>query len=363
MDIIKKLGLILLTPLFVILLFATALDIGFVRSATHPATVKRLVAESGIYSSVVPSLLQKPQIITTQYGNISTSDPEIKQVANSVLSPIFIQQNAEMAIDNTYDWLDGKIAEPNFKIDLNGTKTLFANRIADVAQKRLSKLPRCTLAQSRAIAQSGQYDAFNATCLPVGVSPTSVAEQIKTSLVNQKEFLKETNISPADIKNGNNNQSVFNDQLKDAPKQYQHLKKTPLILSLLTILTGVGIVFLSSTWLKGLKHAGIILLVVGLLMLVFAWGLNKGVSSQVVTKIKIDNAQMQKDVRLLIIDITQLVDKNYWVFGGLYTILGGAGIATAIIMNRNRDAVLLTSKESTPEDKGASDEPKRAKKD
>jgi hypothetical protein len=337
MDILKKLGLIVLTPLFVFLLFATALDIGFVRSATHPVTVKRLVAESGIYSSVVPSLLQKPQVITTQYGNISTADPEIKQVANEVLSPVFIRQNTEMAIDNTYDWLDGKIAEPNFKIDLAGTKTLFANRIADVAQKRLSSLPACTPAQSRAITQSGQYDAFNATCLPVGTSPSGVAEQVKTSLVSQKVFLEDTNILAADIKNDNNNQSVFSGKFKDAPKQYQNLKKTPLVLSLLTILSGVGIVFLSSTWLKGLKHVGIILLVVGLLMLVFAWGLNKGVSSQVVPKIKIDNALMQKNVRLLIIDITQLVDKNYWIFGGLYTILGVASFGVVRFKSKSVD--------------------------
>src|SRR5665213_3776080 len=107
MDILKKLALGVLSPLFIVLLFATAFDIGFVRTATHPVTVKKLVAESGIYDSVVPSVLQQTKSIQTDVGTISASDPAIQKAANAAISPQFVKQNTETAIDSVYKWLDG----------------------------------------------------------------------------------------------------------------------------------------------------------------------------------------------------------------------------------------------------------------
>jgi hypothetical protein len=336
MLIAKRIGLAVLSPLFILLLFATAFDIGFARTATHPATVKRLVAESGIYGSVVPSLLQQTKTISTSYGTVSTTDPVIAKAANSALSPPFIQQNTEMAIDNVYDWLNGKIAQPNFKIDLSGSKTLFANKVTDAVEARLSSLPACSAAQSRAIARSGQFDTFSASCSPVGTDPDAIAGQLKSALLSQQDFLSNTVIDPSRVKNGGSSQSVFNGQLKDAPKQYQRLKKTPVILSLLTILSGIGIVFLSRSWQVGLRRVGISLLIIGLVMLILAWTINRTVSTKIAPKIKVDNTVLQADIRNLVTDLSRQIDKNYWVFGGLYTLLGAAAIGGAEFYRRRQ---------------------------
>jgi hypothetical protein len=335
MPTLKKIGLAVLSPLFVFLLFATAFDIGFMRTASHPAKVKKLVSESGVYNAVVPNVLQQAKSISTSYGDIPVSDPAIQKAANVALSPRFIQQNTEMAIDNVYSWLDGKIAQPNFQIDLSGSKTLFANNIADELQKRLAALPPCTLAQSRAIAAAGSFDAYSAACLPRGVSTATVAEQIRASLVSQKGFLQDPSIGAANIKNGSSGQSVFDQaSVKNIPKQYQRAKKSPFILSLLTILAGAGIVFLSSTWQKGLRHIGINLVIIGLVMLLFSWALNRTVSKNITPKIKIDNAVLQQDIRSLVTDVAQEVDKNYWFFGGLYAAAGAVCIAVPAILAR-----------------------------
>ena len=334
MPILKKILLGILSPLFIILLFATAFDVGFTHTATNPATVKRLISDSGIYHSVVPAVLQQTKSISTAYGAVLATDPSIQSAANSALPPLFIQQNTEMVIDNTYDWLNGKIAEPDFKIDLSGSKTLFANKIADTVQGRLSSLPACSRSQSLATAQSGQIDAFNITCLPIGVSPVTVAEQVRASLAGQQDFLSNTTVTAADIKNNGSNQSIFTNQLKNAPVQYQRAKKTPALLILLTILAGAGIVFLSRTWQTGLRHIGINLVIVGVLMLVFSWALNRIVSTKVVPKIKVNNLVLQQDIHNLATDLVQQIDKNYWYFGSIYSVLGAGAIAGAEIFRR-----------------------------
>src|SRR3982751_1953242 len=107
MNVFRKISLGVLSFLFVSLLFITAFDVGFVRTATHPATVKKLVAESGIYDTAVTSLLQQAKSINTDVGTVSGSDPTIVKAANQTITPQFIKQNAEMTIDSVYGWLDG----------------------------------------------------------------------------------------------------------------------------------------------------------------------------------------------------------------------------------------------------------------
>jgi hypothetical protein len=359
MDILKKIALGVLSPLFIVLLFATAFDIGFVRTATHPGTVKKLVAESGIYDSVIPSVLQQTKSIQTDVGTISASDPAIQKAANAAISPQFVKQNTERAIDSVYRWLDGTIAQPDFKIDLSGAKTSFADTVATTVSQRLSSLPACTTAQSVALTAGGQFDAINTPCLPRGVTPEAAAAQVKDGIVGSKDFLDQTNLSAANIKNGGSNQSVFSNQLKQVPKQYQRAKKTPIILSLLTVLSGAGIVFLSSTRRKGLRHIGLNLVVVGVLMLAFSYGLNRTVSTKITPNIKVDNAILQADIRNLATGLTQQIDKNYWFFGGLYTVLGAGGITAAAVFGRRAKPARAAAGRAAPE---TEDTPKPPKK-
>jgi len=333
MNVLRKLALGILSPLFIFLLFATAFDIGFVQTATHPATVKKLVAESGVYDSIVPNLLQQTKNIQTSVGTLSTSDPRVQKAANSLASPKDVQQQTEAAIDSIYQWLDGGTAQPNFKIGLADSSS-FANSVASAVGQQVSTLPTCSTAQSLAITQGGQFDALNATCLPRGVTVQSVTDQVKSSIAGQPDLLNNVSVSSADVKSSGDSQSVFTGKLKTAPKQYQRAKKTPLILSILTILTGIGIVFLSKTWQTGLRHIGINLVVVGLIMLAFSWAFNRTVSTKVVPKIELDNVVLQQDIRNLVTDISQQIDKNYWFFGVLYSVIGAGAATTAEIFRR-----------------------------
>jgi hypothetical protein len=330
MDILKKIGLLLLSPLFIFLLFITALDVGFVRTATHPQTVKDLVAKSGVYDSIVPNLLQQNGTIPTPLGDISTADSQIKSAITSAIPPAAVQRQTDAAIDSIYAWLDGKTAQPNISVGLASQKSQFSDSITSVIEQRLQSLPVCSNTQSLAIARSGSFDALSATCLPRGITPSATAQTVKTALLNS-DYLSKANINAADIKDSTG-QSVFQTKFKDAPNRYQQFKKTPFILAILTILTGAGVVLLSSSWQKGLRHVGITVLLAGLFMLLFAWGLNKAID-QNLPKLNIDNAVMEQTVNKLVKQVAGQITNNYtflgWVYAGTGVIVVGTGFYLA----------------------------------
>ena len=329
MTILRRIFLSLLSPFFIFLLFATAFDVGFVRTATHPATVKKLVADSGIYNTVVSSSLQQLKSINTSAGTIDSNNPLVQKAANQAVTPMYVQQQAESAIDNVYQWLNGDVAQPNFKIDLNAQKDQFAKNAASSLQQQLAGLPRCTTA-----AQIQSYNVLNATCLPPGVTAQNVSSQIQSDLSNS-DFLSQANISTANIQNDKTGKSVFDQpNVQNIPKKYQLAKKTPFILTVLLVLTGLGVIFLSKTWQIGLRHVGINLVVIGVLMLALSYFLPRVVSTQVAPKLHLNSADLKLDLNKVVNDVAQQIDKNYWFFGGLYTIVGAGAIVGSEIHRR-----------------------------
>lgn len=331
MDILKKAGLVLLSPVFTFLLFATALDVGFVRTATHPQAVKDLVAESGIYKTIVPNLLQQNKTIPTPVGNITTDDPQIKQAVDKAIPPQSVQRQTDAAIDDVYAWLDGKTQQPDFSFGLSDQKDQFADGVAAAVSQRLQNLPACSTAQSLAIARSGSFDAVNASCLPRGVTPDAAAQTVKSAVLNS-DYLSKANINASDIKDSTG-RSVFQTKLKDAPNRYRLLKKTPFILTALTILAGIAIIFLSATWRKGLRHVGITVLFAGLIMLLFAWGVNKAVNESL-PNLHINNAVLDQSVNNLVKEVARKITGNYTFFGWLYAAIGITAAAAGFYLVR-----------------------------
>ena len=349
--------MLIITPLFPLLLFATAFDWGIVKTVGHPPAVKQIASESGIYDSLIPSLLTKVKQVDTSLGSLSATDPAVSTAANQAFSPKYIQSSTETIIDSVYAWLDGKTAEPNFSLDLSAPKTNFADSLASQFQQKAASLPKCTSAVSAA-----SFNISSASCLPAGITPASVGQTIKDDVAGGKGFIDNTVISANSVKGSNSNQSIFEGQLKSFPSRYQLIKKTPTILAILTLAAASSIFFLSPNHRKGLRHLGITLLVVGLLMLVFSWGLNKGVSTQLTPKITInDNPVMTTKVRALVTDIAQRVDKNYWAFGAVYSVLGAAAIAAPMIIRKRTPRAATTSAGVTAAD-GVSEPPKTESK-
>jgi hypothetical protein len=349
MDFVRKALLVLLTPLLPVLLFAIALDFGILRVVGSPAPVKHVLADSGIYNSVVSNALSQAQKSTGDSNGVSLENLQVKKAAESSFSPQVVQQSSEKVIDGIYNWLDGKTSQPNFNVNLTSVKASFAEKVGEAAKNNAATLPPC----APGVTPSSD-DPFNASCLPRGVTPAQVGEQAKNEVLNAQGFLEHPNITASSIQGSNSNQDVFNNQLKDAPKQYQRVKKTPFILIILSALIIAAIIFLNTSKRKGLRHVGIVLLATGIFMLLFAWGLNRVVTHSVIPKMRFDNEVLQSSVRKLATNLTHSIDQNYWIFGGVYTILGlltGSGAMFINKGNKNTAPVAAKPADSAPASK------------
>ncbi len=329
MNILRKTSLVLLVSLLSLFLFTFAIDTGIIKTAGSSAPIKKILSDSGIYSSVVSGLLDQAKTSGgDQGGGISLTDPSVKQSAENIFTPQFLQQNTEKILDSVFVWLNGKTVMPDFQIDLSGIKSQFAVEIGKLAEQQAASLPACTT------TPSGSFDAFTATCLPRNLTAAQAGTLAQNDINSGQGFLKDPIITASSVKVSGSNQSIFVDQLTNMPKVYQKVKATPVILGILSLLTALGVVFLSASRTKGLRRVGITLLAIGILLLILAWGLNWGVNQKALPELDMDNKVLQEKVRTLVSDITSTVDKTYWIFGGVYAGLGVLAIAGSMFISR-----------------------------
>ena len=337
MNILRKLSLVLLAAILPFLLLILAFDYWVINTVSHPATVKKIIADSGAYTNLIPSALDQASNNSGGSGSVSLSDPAVKSAAEQVFSPQFLRQSTENILDGVYNWLDGKVPQPDFRIDLSGKKADFAALVAAHASQVASGLPRCSLAQSEALSRQGNdFDVFGAKCLPPATTPASVSADIKKNLSSNKDFLKDPVITAGSLKDKKANRSVFEDQkIKKLPSFYQSAKKTPFVISFLVLLILIGILFLSSSRRRGFRRIGIALLVVGLIMLIFAYGVGRIDTNRLVPdKNSLSNQTVVEDARRAARDVLGLLRGNYWFFGGLYAALGAAAILASVYWKR-----------------------------
>ncbi len=332
MNIVRKMLVVFLAGLLPIFLLVLAIDVGILRTAGSSAPVKKVLADSGIYDSVVPAALdQAKNSAGDSGGGISLSSPAIKTAAENTITPAYLQQNTEKVLDSVYAWLDGKTATPDFSIDVSSIKATFAAEAGKAAVAQATSLPKCTTIQS-----ISSFDPFNATCLPAGVTPAQAGAIVQNDIASGQGFLKDPVITADNVKYNGHTQSAFSDQFKDAPKAYQNVKKSPIVLAILSLLAIAGIVFLSASRRKGLRRVGIILVIIGVILLAFAWGLNYGVNQKALPRLNLDNKVLQDKVTTLTKDLTQNLDKTYYVLGGIYAALGILAIGVPMFVHRGK---------------------------
>ena len=325
--------LVFLGALLPFFLFALAIDTGIIRTAGSSGNIKKILADSDIYSSIISSTLDQAKTSGGEGEGISLTDPNIKAVAEKTFTPQFLQENTEKVLDSVFLWLDGKTTIPDFKLDLSGLKDTFANETAKAAEARAVTLPVCPTGLS---GSADSYEPFSASCLPRGMTPASVAAQIQNSLSKGEGFLEDPIITADTIKLSGSGQSVFADQLKGIPNYYQQVKKTPIYLAVLSLLIALAIVFLSTSRTRGLHRVGITLTTVGILLLIFAYALDWGINKKLLPQMNLENKVLQEKLKTLASDITANVDKTYYTFGGIYTGLGVLAIGLPLFIHKRR---------------------------
>lgn len=313
----------------VFFLITTATDTSIVRVVGSPEPLKKILNDSGVYNSVVPSMLNDAKQISGDNGKISLKDPAVQAAAVSTFNGTYLRSTTDNVLDSVYRWLDGETTLPDFKLDLTAKKIEFANKVAVVVKQRAAALPSCKINQIPA-----EFNALSASCLPPGVSPNKAAATVRKDILNGKGFLDHPVITAKTLKSDGSTKSVFSDQLRQVPDAYSKFKSTPWILATLTLVTALAVIFLSSTRLKGLRHAGFVMIGSGLFLVLVSLAVNKAVDNKLLPKISLTNNVLQEDVRKLAHDSVHAINGTYLLFGVGYVALGALAVGGYYFLSR-----------------------------
>src|ERR1700741_1678346 len=142
---------------------------------SNPQYVEKALKDSRVYDQFVGTVLDKSQKESTEKdAKDLLAQPEIKAAAEKSFTPQLLQSSAESVIGGVFDWMRGKTAEPEFRIDLTNAKAELAKNVTDYAEKRASSLPVCTLQQLRQMTPD--IDLLEVPCVPPGTNVSALAQ-------------------------------------------------------------------------------------------------------------------------------------------------------------------------------------------
>lgn len=260
-SIFSWLSLMLLGPA----LFITATVFAFF-AVFNESTIKGVLDKNNAYEQLVPAVLETAKDNTKTRGkvDIPLNEPWVREVADKSFPAADLQTKTETLLAGTFAWLESETEEPEFTVDFTGNKQALAQGIGEYATKRAAGLPACTRFN---LPQS--IDALTITCLPPGVSPSQVGQELTNQVnSNQSGILSDPIISGDDLikskdgKNPTDNLEGLRDIFALKPLLSWLL---PLILALLV----AGGLALAPDRRTGIKRTGRILLGSGIGLAVF----------------------------------------------------------------------------------------------
>jgi hypothetical protein len=326
------------------LLFSVRLALRVRQVLGTPDTLKRALKDSGFYQTVVNDALtqaQKEQPDPQEQDNIPLDQPEVQTIIKRAASPELLQSQTEGALDSVYAWLQGKTPTLTFSADLSTFKTDLANGLGGYVEERLSALPKCSAKNP----PSGDFDPFNATCLPPGTNVKKVAAEARNEIL-KGEFLKDTELTASDLKSEDG--KPIDEQLKAVPQAYQAATWATYGAGALALLLGAAVFFLSETKRKGLKKIAIVLLSVGAVTALLGWllGVGAGRAEQFIREGALQ-LSMARVGQIIVGDL-----RNWWLGYGIVLLVLGIGALVALHFTKPKmTAEALAKSPEPPADK------------
>lgn len=300
-----------------------------------PAILKTSIADSGIYQSFIPNTLDetlKEQGHSVE--NVPLNDPEVRSAFQSAFTPELLQRTAEQFIDSIYGWLEGNSPSPDFRIDLTESKQNLVSSLGDYAAKRAAGLPACNFQQLREL-QGTDIDPFSVSCLPPGLTPTTVRQQVITDLASSKELLGDPVLTEENLPKNERGQTVFQ-QASQLPDIYQKAKGAPYFFGLLGLLVMAGVILLNEDRRRGFRIVGYSFLTVGVVVLVSTWlvayamGRLKQPNGELA---KLSNTNFEHSLVELVSKITSALNSKLYVFCLVYIAIGAC---VFVVLHRTR---------------------------
>lgn len=314
-----------------------------------PGHFKQWLQNSNAYETLPNTILNQSK--TEQVDNtttVSLSDPIVMAAAQSSISSDFVQKSTEQIIESVFVWLRGDTPNPTFSIDLLPVKQAFADKIVVATKDRYNQLPQC---------KPGDYPVSSSPltieCRPIyGVDINKATEDLRTEILQNKEFLPESAITSANLAGSEGASTLFNS--KTGPQTYQYMQFSPYVLAGLILVYTIGLVLLSETKRKGFKRVGVLLIVSGVLAMISAWITSLGYG-QYQDKLFVSAGEVTKDIVIPLFNAFRNDATTYTIV--LSGAVSGLGILivvlAAIIKNRTKSNTKVG--EPTPKNSAGSD--------
>jgi hypothetical protein len=298
---------------------------GWITSAVMQAsllnrdTVKGWLATSGVYDNALKSFFT----LESNQGLATSAD--IQKAFDATFPPSYVKQQTEVALDATYDWIDGKKTGVSFSIPVKDRREAFRANLIKQIEPRVAALPACPTRVNPSVT--------NPTCIPQGMNASDFTTQ-SLRLNDESDFLNAP-ITPQSLSMS----GVQPPNLSQLPAIASAVRTAVFALPAAVIVLGICYVLLSDSKLRGLGVVGRRVFWQGLLVLtggMIIWfgstsinlvGATEGGDAQ---QMAIAQNILNPIVRTILPDAGRL----FALFGGIVAAAGGAAWLASFIIRR-----------------------------
>lgn len=261
MNVLRKTVLGIVCGLLPVLLFSFGLSFSLERVFGQPDSLKNALQESGIYDAAAGNFLAIAQQRTSaeagQNGEVPIDQPEVRPIIERAFPADSLQPKTEKVVDNVYAWVHGDTRQFKFSFDLKPNQDNLLADLTKHVQERAAKLPVCPPGTPIGPAS---FNAFNADCLPPGVTP-ELAAQHAAEKIKQSDFFQQSSVSSETLQQ--EGEAPLDNRFSDLPSLYDRVVKGIYVSGILALLFLPAAVFLSQPWREGLRRVAKILTITG----------------------------------------------------------------------------------------------------
>ncbi len=257
-------------------LFTTVISFGLGLATLNvlgqPKPVESALSQSDIYDAIIDNFIQSNQASSTI--GVPLSLPAIQSAVKSALPKSVVEPVTNQVINSVYAWVQGKTTTPQFSIDLSSAKNSLATFVGQAATTQAAALPICTTSQLFNELTEITQNSLSITCRPSQVSSTTIGDYAKQEVLSSS-FLNKP-ITPDSLGVTTNGQikipSSQNSKTQTiaAPTVYHRFVQDLYVSAVIAALCIAVIVWQHRDKLRGIRRAGGVIAVAGVVCIVEA---------------------------------------------------------------------------------------------
>lgn len=192
--------------------------------------------KSGAYNHVLDSIINLQNV---GQGAQSLDQQALQKAVGETLTPSYIKQVSETAINSVFDWLEGKTDEISFNITVADKRAELQQQLQEVLVPQLKGLPVCKSGFSGLSSSDNE-------CLPQGANAEQVANNAAKQAIEGSDFLTEPITEESISQTGLQNMTWL-------PATVQSMGMLSLLLPAVALLSGLGYILLNQSRLAGCR--------------------------------------------------------------------------------------------------------------